>query len=622
MPLPKKEESALESLEHQLYDPKAKIDGSEIHRTREHRALDLPTSWGEDAPIIVKREEDTRFSFGTKLLLVSTVLLVIALAFTAWRVISLRNVVSAVNIDMTADITPYVEGGESTPLILTLRNRNTSELQSASVTILYKQGNGSQDEQEKIQEKRDLGTIKTGEYKKQDFVVALYGAESETRDIVLKLEYKVAGSNAVFSKLVTASVILRTPPISVNIEGPGVLSVGQNGTYSFVIKNNSATSSLPSILQVTFPNSFTVESETPKPISRSKAWQIRPLTPGEQEIVTVVGSFTGKQGELGTLQAKIGSRGDNHSTIGIVYSSQTTDVTLRSSPLTVTTSLGSNSGVGESLKYGDSATLTITYRNTSSQVLEDVAIKLALSGDAAIYGQINPTSGYYDSIQKTITWDKATFPDLAVLAPNSEATLIVIVPIVDKGTNSPTLKTVLTGSASTKITDDIVATFSKTWVVEGSASLVAKTQYKTSSFQNSGPIPPQPNQETTYTVNLTVAAQNALTGTRVSFVLPAYVSWRGVSSDINLITYDTRTRTVSWNIGVLAAGKIISSEIGLSVKPSQSHVGQTPAITSGVILDADEEISRAHIRTTLSPLTTLVRNETWPENPSVVVDRP
>lgn len=620
MPLPKKEDSALESLEHELYDPKAKIDGTEIHRTRATRALDLPTSWGEDAPIIVKAEEDKQFSFGTKLLMVSTVVLLIALAFTAWRVISLRNVVSAANIDMTADITPYVEGGESTPLVLTLRNRNTSPLEGASVTILYKQGNGSQDEQEKIQEKRDIGTIKTGEYKKQDFVVALYGAESETRDIVLKLEYKVG--NATFSKLVTASVILRAPPISINIDGPLTLSLGQNGAYTFTVKNNSATSSLPSVLQVIFPNSFTVESETPKPLSRSAAWAIRSLAPGEEEKIIVVGSFSGKEGEMGTIQAKIGSRGDSASSIGIVYSSQTTDVSFRASPLTITAELDSDSSAGASLKYGDSATFTIIYRNTSSQVLEDVAIKLALTGDAAVYSQINPTTGYYDSIQKIVTWDKATFPDLAVLAPNSEGVLIVVIPIVAKGNNSPTLKAVVTGSASTKTTDDIVATFTKTWAVQGNATIVAKTQYKTSPFPNTGPIPPMPNQDTTYTVNLSVSAQNALTATRASFVLPAYVTWRAVSTDPNLITYDTRTRTVSWNIGKLEAGKTVTADVGLSVKPSQSHVGQSPAITSGIVLDADEEVSRAHIRTTLSPLTTAVRNESWAVNPSVVVNAP
>mgnify|MGYP007080415219 CR=1 FL=1 len=68
-------------------------------------------------------------------------------------------------------------------------------------------------------------------------------------------------------------------------------------------------------------------------------------------------------------------------------------------------------------------------------------------------------------------------------------------------------------------------------------------------------------------------------------------------------------------------GKSLSVDVGLSVRPSQSHVGQSPPITSGIILDAEEAASRVKLRTTLSPLTTAVKNEVWPENPSVVVDR-
>jgi hypothetical protein len=556
-----------------------------------------------------------------KLLLVATLLLFAALAFSFWRVVSLRNVVSSANIDMTADITPYIEGGEATPLILTLRNRNTSQLESVSVTLLYKQGNGSQDEQEKIQEKRDIGTIKPNEYKKQDFSVMLYGSENETRDLVVKLEYKVAGSNATFKKIINTQVILRTPPISVTTDGPDKLSVGQSGTYIFTVKNNSATTSLPSILTLTLPNSFTIENASPKSITRSTSWSIKNLAPGESQVVKLTGSFDGKQGEIATIQAKIGSLGDTPTTIGIVYASETRDITLRSSPLTLGMSLLTDNGGAEAIKYNDKATLTLTYDNTSPQALEDVSIKLTLSGDAALYGTINPTSGYYDSSQKTITWTKATLPDLAVLAPSSHGTLQVVIPIVGRGANSPTLTATLVGTGGVKSSDDIVTTVSKTWGVQGSATLSASTQYKNSPFQNTGPIPPEPNKETTYTAHLTVSAQNTLSGARVLFTLPAYVTWREISSSPSTVTYDSKTRTVSWNAGALQQGSVAVVDIGVNVRPSQSHVGQMPAITSGIILDADEEVSHAHLHTVLSPLSTSIKGESWSENPSIVVDR-
>lgn len=614
------DQAAIESIEHQLYDPKAKLEKSEFHRTASRRSLDLPSSWGDENPLMSKGEEEKGVSFGTKLLLVSTIVLLAALGLSLWRVMSLRNVVSAANIDMSADITPYVEGGEQTPLVFTLRNRNTANLEDANITLLYKQGNGSQDEQEKKQEKRDLGTIKSGELKRQDFSVSLYGSESDTRDLVLKLEYKVLGSNAIFTKLVTTQVILRTPPISVHIEGPDKLSVNQNGTYLFVIKNNSATTSLPSVFKFKMPDNFTIESYEPKPTTRSTSWLIGRLQKGESQIIAVTGSFSGKQGDKGTLQGKIGSQGDSPSEIGIVYASDVRDIILRTSPLLLSMNLSSDGSLGEIIKYGDMTRLVITYTNTSLEPLEDVSLKVSFSGDAAVYSTIDPTTGYYDSLAKTISWNKTTLPDLAILAPNGQGTIQVLIPIVTKGTNSPILKVAVTGVGSAKSSDDVVASISKTYAVSGSATLVASTQYKVSSFANTGPIPPRPNQETTYTVNLRVSAQNAIGNTKVSFVLPAYVTWRNVVSDQN-VTYNPKTRTVIWDIGHMDQGKFNSVDIGLSVKPSQSHVNQSPSITSGIILDADEEISRTHLKSTLSPLTTIVKNEVWPENPSIVVDR-
>ncbi len=615
-----RDRSALESIEHQLYDPKSKNEVPTVHHTTQERTRTLPASWGEQDPLMIKKDQEKSISFGTKLLLVSTVILLIALGFSAWRVMSLRNVVSSSNIDMSVDITPYVEGGEETPLVFTLRNRNTATLESAYVTLLYKQGNGSQDEQEKKQEKRELGKVASGELKKQDFKVSLYGSESETRDITIKLEYKVLGSNAVFTKLISTQVILRTPPISVSVEGPEKLSIGQSGTYSFTIKNNSGTTSLASVLKLQLPNSFTIESSNPRPISRSTSWIIAPLPKGESQVITVVGSFDGKQGESGTFQAKVGSQGDSPSEIGIVYDSSTQDVLLRSSPLKLSMEFTSDTSSGDMIKYGDKIRLVITYVNTSLEPLEDVSIQVSLSGEAALYNSIDPTSGYYDSLAKTISWNKATLPDLLVLPPNGQGVIQIVVPIVAKGTNSPTLKVVVTGTGSSKASNDIIAMISKTYAVTGSATLVASTQYKTSSFGNTGPIPPRPNEDTTYTANFRVSAQNAISKTKVSFVLPTYVSWRNIASD-QRVTYEPKTRTVSWNIGHMDQNTFVSADIGLSVRPSQSHVGQSPVITSGIVLDADEDVSLSHLKSTLSPLTTFIKNEVWGENPSLVVDR-
>lgn len=613
--------SALDALEHELYNPKNKMDESSFHRVRDRRELELPTSWGDNAPLITQGREDKGFSFGAKMLFISFILLLSALGYTAWKFFSLNNVVSAANIDMSLEVIPYVEGGEAIPVTFTLLNRNTSPLQEAVITLEYKKGVGSQDEQEKVHEKREIGLINPNDNKRQDFNVILYGSEAEQRDLTIKLEYKVTGSGNIFSKIITASTVLKTPQVSVHIDGPNILSIGQNGTFDITVKNNSATTTLASILQVILPNTFTVNTIEPRSLSHSSVWSIRPLAQGESQVVTITGSLSGIQGETASMKALIGSEGDSNTSVGIVYSSQTIDIKLRSSPLNFALALDTESGGSEKLRYGDRSILTITYANTSDKTLQDISVELLLSGQAPLYKNIELTSGYYDSLKRTILWDKKSVPALATLAPGATGSFRIIIPIVQGGTNSPSLKVTLSGSGTVESKDDVVSIISKSWVVEGSATINVKTTFKNSPFVSTGPIPPEPNVETAYTAHILVSAQNSLINTQVSFRLPTYVSWRNISSDISKTSFDENTRTATWSIGNLAANTTQVMDISLLVKPSQSHVGQMPNITSGIVLDADEEVSRAHIRTTLSPITTYIAGENWEGNPSIVVDK-
>lgn len=620
-PQENEEQGALESLESKLYSPKGKIDNIAFHHVRDRKEKELPSSWGDDTPILRGGEDEGGLSFGAKFLVGAVILLLFVLAFTAWRVLSNRNIVSEKNIDMSLNVASFVDGGEPTALTVNLTNRNQVPLEEATLTLMYKQGISAIDEEEKVQEKQNIGTINSGEFKNQDFQIQLYGGEAEARDLTVKLDYKVKGSNAVFSKTGIVQVVLKTPPLSVQVDGPKILSAGQAGTYVFTVYNSTATTSQPASMQAILPANFRVTEQTPKPLnSRNSIWQIPPLAPGSTSTISITGSLDGNQGEVATLKAVVGSQGAGLATVGVVYSSQTLDVSLRVSPLSLSMSLDTLRGVGSGLIYGDRATISIQYKNTSSDPLQDASLRLSIEGNAAIMKGITSDRGYYDSTRGVIVWDKATDPTLALVRQGGEGTYIVNIPIVASGSNSPKLNLTLSGSGTISSENDVTTTLSRTYVVQGSASISGSAAYKNSPFLNTGPIPPQANADTTYALHLSVSAQNALENATVSFVLPAYVSWRNVVSKGAAVTYDAGSRTVTWTIGKLDAGGTTSADIGVSVRPSQVHVGNMPAITGGIVLNADEAVSKAHIRTTISGLTTYIGDEGWKTDPSRVVD--
>ena len=98
------------------------------------------------------------------------------------------------------------------------------------------------------------------------------------------------------------------------------------------------------------------------------------------------------------------------------------------------------------------------------------------------------------------------------------------------------------------------------------------------------------------------------------------MTWRNQITKGATVSYDSKTRTVTWTIGTIDAGKTVTADVGVTVRPSQVPVGSSPLITSGIVFNADEVASKAHIKTTISGLTTYISGESWSVDPSIVVD--
>ncbi len=611
---------AIEALEHNLYTPKPKKVEATAHTIHSDTSFDVPETWGSDSSVITPfTKEQPGHSFGTKMLLIASAILCLTLIFTAWRVLSSRNVVSSENIDVVIDGKPYVEGGESTPFAISVLNRNTVSLQDAVLTVSYEKGAGIQDEQQKVYEKRSLGTIASNALRKEEIPVVVYGKEADARTITVKLDYKVAGANAVFNKVIMTSVILKTPPIAVDVDGPITLVQGQVATFTVRVKNNTTRDLVDNLVALSLPTTFTVQSVEPKPAARGYVWNINSLSPGETQTITVKGVFTSQPQESVTLKASVGAPSGSLNDIGVVYAEESHTVAITSPLLLLSTSLETDRGAVQNLRYGDKATVLVSYTNKSSQVLRDVSVIARISGTAALYGQISAEGGYYDSVEKTITFSRATNPELTALAPGATGVFKVFIPVVARGTNSPVLSVTSEGLASVSSKNDTTSAVTKTWIVQGSATLNAWTTYKNAPFANTGPLPPTANMNTTYSVHISASAQNSLSLARVSFVLPAYVTWTGVYGKDTTVAYDSRTRTVVWSIGAIPAGQTVANDIQVSVRPSQSHVGNLPSITSGITLEADETDSKARIRTAIAALTTELTRDSSPVDISHVV---
>ena len=616
-----KEFSALDRKEQELFSNKYAPQQDIKRPGGSYLTTELPHAWGEstgDAGL----EHTNPKSFGLMILLLSLLILIGAISFTGWMFIYKKNVVSNANIDTQLSIKPFVEGGENTPVSYSIQNNNTLPINDAVFTISYEKGTGAQDEQNKKQEKINLGAISPGELKKGDIQVQLYGSENSSRDISGKLEYKVNGSNGTFSKSVIVTTLLKTPPISVHIESDP--TIGANEPYPILIrvKNTTSNDTEPTILSLTLPNSYIVSTFSEKPLNKTPSWRFATLAPAEEKVITINGHFKGATGEAMNIKAVVGSQGTQSGNIANVYSSDSRDITLTSPSLSVSIALSEEAGdvFASTVLPGSRVRAVLTYENKSDVTLSVTSIVARISGNKFDKTTFSADSGLFDSGANTITWTGASENSLSQIAPKARGSLIFSFLIAqDASTDAPITIDVKGIATTLDQSKEFTMKDSKSWFIQGGVRVTGSLSYKNSTIPNTGPLPPIANQTTTYTITLSAQSDSSLRNSVASLKLPPYVTWKNLVVNNAPITYNDRTRTVSWALGNLEKNSISRASFQVGVRPSLTHVGSSPAITSGIVFEGTDVVSGQLIKDTGTQVTTYLGTETVQKDISTVV---
>lgn len=584
------------------------------------REVTLPTSWGGDMHASDNKPlAPVKRSLGVAFFLISFLVLILAGGFVAWKFLKKSNVVSAANIDIKLDMKPYIEGGEKVPLSYVIQNKNTLPLLNATLLITYEKGIGAQEEQDKVREKIELGTIAPGQVNKGEVQVELYGAENTSRILEARLDYKVNGSNAPFNKSVTTTATLKTPPVSVNIDIPDSASPGQAISLSVRVKNNT-TATNTVLMALSLPTLFTLSQSTPAPLTRTTTWKMENLLPGEERKIELEGSYKGSPGEKVSFKALVGGEGTQSNDIGNVYSSDVKEMAIVSSGLTAKLVMNHETGgAASTFIKGEKVQGLITYSNDSGSSLDAVQLVLTFAGIPIDPKTVGVSDGLYDSQKGTIIWNLGTTDALKILEPGEKGTVsfTFLIP-VDTQPNASVSFRVKADADIAGGNTHLASEENKKWFVEGGATFSGSVMYGSGPFVNSGPLPPTANKVTTYTITLLIGAPNGVKSGKVSMLLPLYVTWLNKVYLEAPVSYDARTRVVTWNMGDVTPNELAKVSFQVSVKPSETHIGTTPPITSGITFDGMDSSSGTSLKRTLDPLTTEVGDRSTKDLSTVV----
>ena len=600
-------------------------------------------SWGTKEKVESGAEEEffMKTSRFKKFFIFSIVFFVLTLGYASYVFFAGGNTVSNDNIDISILGNNFTAGGQELPLIVGIVNRNNSALDLVDLVMEYPKGGAVDLSSDTEHFRVSLGTIPAGAIRNENLKVVLFGEQGSVRPIKITLEYRVAGSNAIFVKEKSYEVNITSTPINLLVDAPLAISPNQDITLNIKAALN-ATKAAPKILiKVDYPFGFTFVKSAPAPSFGNNVWDLGDIAPGVEHNIVIIGKMVDVfDGEEKTFNISSGSQsGVDKSAIGVIFNSRKHIVAIKKSFIEV--NIFVNNDVSQREYATDTKTpisAEIRYANNLDTKVDDLEIRAKISGNAFNRNTIRAQQGFYDSSNDTIIWDKNSKSQLREVNSGDSGSVAFSV--------SPLSLFSASGGILMNPSFNIDVSISGKQAAEGFAvneinnstgavvrlisdvGFSSKALYYSGPFVNTGPIPPKVGQTTTYTVVWTLSnTANSISKAQIKTTIPSWINFMGPISPVGEdLTYNASAKEIVWNADRIPKGSGItvparSVAFQISFKPSLSQVGAIPVIINDAILTGHDDFANVDVTVKKTWLNiNLDNDETFPASGGVVVN--
>lgn len=414
-------------------------------------------------------------------------------------------------------------------------------------------------------------------YAPKDFPVYLHA----------EINFTPSNGTAQLSMKNQIGVNITAAPVLLSIIAPQNAANGDSVTYVIDYKNLDIRQLTNVQIKAEFPEGFIPKVSEPSPSEGESIWYIGNLEANQSGKITVQGRIKGNAGDTKDLIVSLGHKGNDSDLV--VYSKQELSTRIVSPVLTIKQSLDGKTNdivnAGEVLKY------VIEFENTGSIGLRDAIVTAKIDGKVLDFSKLSVDKGSFDGSNNTITWKASDFPALAIINPKAKGQLkfsIPVLPIIpvsngsDKNYFITSMAKIDSPDIPTPVNANKVIGSNQTELRLASKVLFSvKGFYNDSIIKNTGPMPMNSGQETTFTLHWLVSSvSNDITEARIQSFLPTGVRWTGqVFPSGEKISYNQRTNQIIWEIGNVPAGTGILNKpreiaFQVAITPQANQIGQ------------------------------------------------
>lgn len=604
---------ALEDIQNNLYKKDAPEDLSQ-HETSAYDPVVAKNAPAEKfSPNDLWKKKESEFNQGEKKIFrkgfvilgsVLTLILLVAVGFRVkyWLFDQGRSFISIAGPDQA-------KSGRLLTYEISYKNNNLVDMHNAEIKISYPENFKPEENPNFKEESLTSGIFSIGEIKARSEGKIIFNAKAYSPKgalIYLKtsLIYTPSNFSGRFETKAQLGVNVISAPIVLELQAPQNVANGDAVDYLISYRNESE-ESFPSFkIRVEYPEGFIFSKADPAPSEGNNIFYVGSMNSGQADKIVVSGKLSGEQDKIRIVKAYAGVT-QNDQFVNLYEESAETKIVF--SAFTIFQKVNDLENFNASA--GDNLQFKIIFKNSSNIGLRDVIVTEKLDSPVLDYTSLDIPGGNFDFENKTIIWKASDMAKLKNLAPGEEGEIRFSVKVKDiievKNDND---RNFIIRSVAKIDSPDVPTPISMNKIISGNEMdlklnskmiLDVKGYYNDSVIPNTGPTPPQVDQETTYTIHWKITnVSNDVTGAKVTANLPTVASLTGqIRPEGAKLTYNERENSIIWEIGNIEAGTGIlreSPEVSFQVKikPFPSQIGQEVKLIEFSTLEAKDAFTQ------------------------------
>jgi len=462
-------------------------------------------------------------------------------------------------------------------------------------------------ENEPLRKEIILEDIYPGQEETFNFKARLLGKEGELKKAQVWLNYQPKNLNARYESETSHTTQIKYVPLTLEFDLPSKIDSGKEISFKLNYFSNADYPLSNLGIKVEYPTDFEFQSSQPQALEETD-WDIGLLNKAEGGRIEITGNLMGEIGEQKQFKAQLGSWQDGEFVL--------LKETIRGVQI-VTPSLYLSQQINNNPQYiasaGDTLHYEIFFKNIGNDAFNNLFLVATLESDLFDFQTLKAPSGDFEAGDNSIIFDWRRNSQLQFLGPQKEGKIEFWIELKDDwqmtsiNDKNPVLRNKVFLSQAQR---EFVTK------VNSKLEIVQKGYFQDEVFGNTGPMPPQTGQQTTYTIIWQAKNYyNDVKSMKVKAILGNGVRLTGnIFPDGARLTFDSNSKELVWELENLEAGKGVlgpgpSVAFQIAFTPFQS--GQAAILVNEATISGEDQYTEQVVSAQSNSIdTTLPDDET------------